>query len=210
MRQKCFSENAMGAPSIEWHAPRSTTDMWLEAILTNDDLLDVLRGFSPLEIRLGETGSLALASPSTVSTILDEGIGVVCDATLHYPVLGIDLPVHMHSLTVLIHPAVVDLPAGAGQALVFTLQIDHTGLVLLPHRFDQSVTKRVNEELVKRHFELSWNFHETLSHVFQLPAALSVASLGLKVTGGKVKITADSLGFAVCFDTQVQKRAANP
>jgi hypothetical protein len=200
----------MRAPSIEWHETRSASDMWIEAVFTNDDLLDVLRRFSPLEIRLGETGTLALASPATVSTIVDEGIGVVCDATLHYPVLGIELPVHMNGLTVLIHPAVVDLPGAAGQALVFTLQIDHTGLALLPQLFDHSVTKLVNEELVKKHFELSWNFHDTLSHVFQLPAALSVASLGLKVTAGKVKITANAVGFAVCFDTQVEKRAANP
>jgi hypothetical protein len=184
--------------------------MWLEAIFTKDDLLDLLRRLSPLEIRLGETGTLVLASPTTVSTIVDRGIGVVCDATLHYPVLGIELPVHMHGLTVLIHPAIVDLAAGAGQALVFTLQIDHTGVALLPQLFDHGVTKFVNEELVKKHFELSWNFHDTLSHVFQLPAALSVSSLGLKVTGGKVTITTDALGLAVCFDAQVHKRAAKP
>jgi hypothetical protein len=185
--------------------------MWLEAILTQDDLLDVFRRFSPLEIRLGERGVLVLASPIAVSTVSEEGVGVVCDATLHFPVFGIQVPVHMKGLTVMIHPTVRDLPEGQGQALVFRLQIDRTGVAHLPSVIDEGVTKRVNDELDKKHFELAWNFHETLSHVFTLPAALASASaLRLKVTGGRVKVTGDALGFAVCFDTDVQKRAVSP
>ncbi len=183
--------------------------MWIEAVLTNEDVLHVLRQFSPLEIRLGDSGTLQLASPSKVSLIPQNGIGVVCDATLHYPVLGLDVPVHMHGLTVLIHPSVQSRPDGPGENLVFALQLDRTGMAILPALIDEGVSKLINEELVKKHVQLSWGFYQTLSHVFALPAALaSAASLELKVTGGAVKITEKALGLAVCFETAVQRRAA--
>ena len=153
--------------------------MWLEAILTTADLRDVLGQFAPLEIRLGSDGKLLLASPTEVSLIPGEGIGVVCDATLHWPVLGVDLPVHMRGLTVLIHPTVRPGPNGSCDVLAFTLQIDRAGVSILPAVVDDRVTSLLNQELVKKHVELAWNFGKTLSHVFQLPAFLaSAAALG--------------------------------
>jgi hypothetical protein len=65
----------------------------------------------------------------------------------------------------------------------------------------------VNEELVKKHVELAWNFGETLSHVFSLPEVLvSTAAFGLKVDAGRVKVTDTALGFAVSFGTEVTRR----
>jgi hypothetical protein len=185
--------------------------MWLEAILTKDDLRDVFEQFAPLEIRLGESGRLILESPSEVSMNPGSGVGVVCDATLHWPVLGVDLPVRMRGLTVLLHPTIQPRPDGRCGALVFTLQIDHTGVSLLPAVFDARVTSLVNRELAERHAALEWNFGKTLSHVFALPAALvSAGTLSLKVHAGSVKTTSEALGFAVGFLAEVQPRARAP
>jgi hypothetical protein len=178
--------------------------MWLEAILTKEDLEKIVGQFSPLTVLLGENGSLLLASPCEVSLIPGEGIGVVCDATIHWPVLGIDLPVELRSLTLRILPVVQE---EVGRRLVFRLQIDHTGVVLLPSMIDHRVTARVNEELEKKHVELSWNFLETLSHVFELPDALvSSGAISLRATDGRVKATEGALGFAVRFETTVLPR----
>jgi hypothetical protein len=187
------------------------TIMWIEAILTQDDFLDILSKLSPLEIRLGDSGVLNLSAPTAVTMVVDQGVAVVCDAALHFPVLGIAVPVHMRGLTVELRPTVRDLPGGGGheQALALTLQIDRTGVSHLPQFFDERVTKMVNEELAKNHIELAWNFHTTLSHSIPVPAALaSISSMGLVVTGGRVKVTENTLSFAVCFDSEVQKRAA--
>ncbi len=182
--------------------------MWLEAILTKKDLEEVVREFSPLEILLGDNGSLLLVAPCEVSLIPGEGIGVKCDATLRWPVLGFDVPVSMHALTVRILPRVEERPEGA--TLVFRLQIDHTGVSMLPSFFDDRVTARVNEELEQKHVELAWNFVETLSHVFALPPSLaSSAAFSLKATAGKVKTTESALGLAVDFEAKVKPRAAS-
>ena len=64
------------------------------------------------------------------------------------------------------------------------------------------------EELEKKHVELSWNFLETLSEVFHLPASLvSSGALALRATDGKVKATETALGFAVRYETTVLPRA---
>jgi hypothetical protein len=181
--------------------------MWLEAILTKDDVRDVFAQFTPLEIRLGENGKLLLASPKEVSMIPGEGVSVVCDATLHWPVLGIDIPVHMRGLTVLIHPIVRPDPDCRCGVLAFTLQVNHAGVSLLPSVVDGRVTSLLNEELLKKHIELSWDFGRTLTHVFAMPEALaSAAALSLNVIAGTVKITDDAIGFAVGMGAEVQPR----
>jgi hypothetical protein len=182
--------------------------MWLEAILTKEDLQKVVRQFSPLKLLLGDSGTILLASPCEVSLIPGEGIGVVCDATLHWPVLGIDVPVELRSLTLRILPAVLEAQEDGTRPLVFRLQIDHTGVAMLPSMIDHRVTAMVNEELEKKHVELSWNFLETLSEVFHLPASLvSSGALALRATDGKVKATETALGFAVRYETTVLPRA---
>jgi hypothetical protein len=179
--------------------------MWLEAILTREDLQEVVQEFSPLEIRLGDSGSLLLVAPSDVSVIPGQGVGVKCDATLHWPVLGLDVPVSMRALTLRVLPRVENRPQGA--TLVFRLQIDHTGVAMLPSFFDDRVTARVNEELEQKHVELAWNFVDALSHVFRLPPALASASaFVLTATAGKVEATETALGLAVNFRAEVRAR----
>jgi hypothetical protein len=179
--------------------------MWLEAILTREDLQGIAEKFSPLEIRLGDGGSLLLVAPDEVTLIADHGVVVRCDATLHWPILGFDIPVSMRGLRVHVLPSVEELPDGA--TLVFRLQIDHTGVAMLPSFFDHALTARVNQELTEKRVELAWNFVETLTHVFALPASLaSAAGLSIKATAGRVKTTEIALGLAVDFEASVRPR----
>jgi hypothetical protein len=177
--------------------------MWLEAILTREDLQEVVEKFAPLKILLGDGGSLLLVGPCEVSLIPDEGIAVKCDAILHWPVLGFDVPFSMRGLLLQILPSVEARSDGA--ALIFRLRIDHTGVAMLPSFFDQGVTARVNQELERKHVEFSWKFVETLSHVFKLPPAIASASaLSLRATAGRVKATETALGLAVNFEASVR------
>jgi hypothetical protein len=179
--------------------------MWLEAIFTKADLQAVLQQFSPLKLVLGDSGSLLLAEVNEVTLIPDQGIGVVCDATLHWPVLGFDVPVHFRGLTVRVLPIVDE--ATKDKPLVFRVQIDHTGVQMLPSFIDGRVSAMVNEELQKKHVELSWTFLETLSHEFALPAAIaSSASISLIAVAGLVKANGSALGLAVRFETSVKPR----
>ncbi|MDP9036776.1 MAG: hypothetical protein M3O50_18410 [Myxococcota bacterium] len=179
--------------------------MWLEAILTKDDLHAIAAQFAPMRFRLGDNGQLDLDEPTEVSMVPGRGIRIVCAATLHWPVLGMDVPVSIRSAAVVVSLEVE--ARGDGAALVFKPEIEHANVALLPAMVDGRVTSLVNQELAKKHVELAWNFERTLSHVFPLPEALeTTASLGLRVKAGAVKINVDALGFAVSFDTEVQRR----
>jgi hypothetical protein len=181
--------------------------MWIEAILTTADIQRVLEQFSPLTIRLGENGRLLLAEPTEVSLIADEGIGVVCDVTVHWPVLGFDVPVALKGFTLRVLPLVAT--ATPDSPLVFRLQIDHTGVAVLPALFDHGITAKINAELEKKHVELSWKFMKTLTHEFRLPDAMaSAASISVIATAGKAKATDKALGLAVQFETTVRRRLA--
>lgn len=199
--------------ACDWQRRRR---MWLEAILTREDLLDAFCKLAPLEIRFGQNGSIELSSPTAVAMNPGKSVAIVCDADLHLPVLGIHVPIHMHGLTVELTVTVHDAPGsegqearGHGQVLQLGLQIDRTGVAHLPHLLDESVTKIVNDEIAKKRVGFSWNFRDTLTRSFAAPAALAtIAKLGLRVTGGRVRVTEDALGFAVGFDSEVEKRGA--
>jgi hypothetical protein len=181
--------------------------MWLEAILTKRDLETVLQQFAPLTIRLGDGGRLLLADPTEVLLFPEGGLGVVCSATVQWPILGIDVPVALKNLTLRVLPVVETTVAGS--PLVFRLQVDHTGVAVLPAMLDDRVTAMINEELRRRNVELSWKFIETLSHEFGLPDSLvSAASISLVARAGVVKATDKALGLAVEFTTEVHARSA--
>jgi hypothetical protein len=181
--------------------------MWLEAILTKRDLETVLQQFAPLTIRLGDGGRLLLADPTEVLLFPEGGLGVVCSATVQWPILGIDVPVALKNLTLRVLPVVETTTAGS--PLVFRLQVDHTGVAVLPAMLDDRVTAMINEELRRRNVELSWKFIETLSHEFGLPDSLvSAASISLVARAGVVKATDKALGLAVEFTTAVHARSA--
>jgi hypothetical protein len=178
--------------------------MWLEAIVTKEDVLDLATRLSPLEIRLGSDGSLLLSRPSEVAFVPDHGIQVACDARLHWPFLGMKVPVTMRGLTFLVRPAVEE--RHGGYALVFRLGLERAGFTEFG-LLDEKVTALLDAELEKRHLELGWNFSRTLTHNFSMPdTLLSVEHIGLRVQLGRAKITSEALGLAVSMGTSVGRR----
>jgi hypothetical protein len=179
--------------------------MWLEATLTQEDLTSFFERLLPLEIRLGDGGRLLLlGGPVAVSLVPDRGVEVVCEAKLHWPILGIRVPVAIHAAASSIQPSVELRPQG--HTLVFRLEVDRTALTGL-HSVDEHVAARVNEELQAKQAELAWTFSKTLNHVFAMPEALlSTEALSLETKLGVTKVTERALTLAVRLDVGVQRR----
>jgi hypothetical protein len=96
--------------------------MWIEAIVSTEDLRRALSELAPLKIQLADgQGELALESPSEVSLVPDHGARIVCVAHLRWPVLGVDVPLKMKSLIIMLRP-VIETNA-RGDALVFKVEI---------------------------------------------------------------------------------------
>jgi hypothetical protein len=178
--------------------------MWVEAVLLSEDLDRLLAQLAPMTVAVG-TSHLVLSDPAPCGLVPDVGLRIVCKAKVHWPVLGIDVPVTARSLTVLLRPAIAR--RGEREVLVVTLEVESAELAGVAGLFEQRITDLVNEELVKKEVELTWGFAEALTHSFRLPGELApLDSLDLTVLSGRVRILSDGVGLAVKLDSGVKRR----
>lgn len=183
--------------------------MWLEAVLTEDDVRAVARQFSPLEIRLGTDGRLALSRPLSVSLVPGRGVEVVCNGQLDWPVLGMHVPVAMEKLTAMVVPALAPSGRDGEHALVLRLAIERAGVSHLGF-VDERITALLNDELARHHTELTWNFARVLTHTFSLPASLlSAETVSLEVRSGEIKVTRKGMALAVQMGSSVRRRVGS-
>jgi hypothetical protein len=179
--------------------------MRIELLLTRDDLEKVFVDFCPLRVLVGDNGHIVLSDPRDVALVPDAGLRASVTAEVHWPVLGVQIPVSARSATLEVTPEVQKGPDG--ERLTFKLQLADADLSLVPASIARRVVDRVNEGLDAKHVELSWNFTKTLSHVFALPAALaSAAAIDLRAASGSVRVTAEALVLVVSFHARVEPR----
>jgi hypothetical protein len=191
----------------DWHARRTTAlfTMWLEAILSRDDLRRALDQFAPVNVKLGDGGgTLFLDTPSEVELVPDEGLRVVCRAKVHWPVLGIHVPATLKEVIVLVRPIVER--HDKVEMLVFKLHIERADFALVPTTVDRRLTDALNAELEKKHVELTWKFSDTLSRIIDLPPLFEPSeTLALGTRGGVVKTTRESVGLAIVMRADLQR-----
>lgn len=189
--------------------------MWLEAIVSQDDFKAFVAELLPLTVHLGEPTSghyLSLSAPAEVSLIPDRGLRITCDAEVHWPVLGLGVPLHVQGLTVVLEPSVAEFPSSTGldhdDTLVLDLQIEHADVAWVPAVLDEKIVEAINSALRKKSGELSWYFARTLSHLFELPAVLQpLYGLDLKVAWGKARTTSEAMVLVVSFRAHALRQA---
>ncbi len=178
--------------------------MWLEFIVSKEDLVALVASLCPVTIHLSGGGSVAIDAPRQVTLVPDEGLRLTCHAKLHWPVLGIPVPVTLHAMTMLVKPQIAASPTG--DRLVFTLALEKADFAALPDVIDQKITEKINEKLARDRVELEWDFSSALSHVFPLPKMLEqVEAIGLQVAWGEVRVTEDALVFAISFHARIAR-----
>ena len=183
--------------------------VWIEASLTKEDLVDLAKKFAPLEIRLGDKGGfLRLTDPREVYLIPTVGIHIVCSGYLSWPVLGVKVPVKLHSLRVRVRPEIDKRPGG--DALEIKLDIEHVDVAAIPDLVDDTITDVINRELSRNELRLEWDFTTMLTHLFDLPRAfVNPRSLVLKVIGGHLRIAEDALVLAIAFESDTDRAPAS-
>jgi hypothetical protein len=171
--------------------------MWLEAILSREDLEHVLRDLTPTKIELREDGDLYLGAPTSVTLVAGRGLRIVSPAKLRWTVLGIHVPLTIDSATVVLEPVVRRSP-GTPDVLAFQIQLEALSVAAVPDILEGTIVEKVNRELTHRHAELVWEFSDTLSHRFALPDLLTPARrLDLQVAWGEIRIDDAALVLAI-------------
>jgi hypothetical protein len=178
--------------------------MWVEAILTRDDLAAFVAELCPLTIALGQaTGTdhyLRILNPKDVVFVEDRGLRLTCEAEILWPVLRIDVPIRIESLTLMLE---LEVEAIDGEEVIrLKPALESLDVSWVPHLVDLKVTDKINQELAK--VDLGWRFFRTLSQVFDLPSSVApVDALDVRVAWGKLRVTPEAMVLAVSFHTRV-------
>jgi hypothetical protein len=179
--------------------------MWLEAIITQEDLVQVMRELLPVKIHLHkeEPGEATpperwlLLHPAThVALVPDQGLRVTCPAELRWSIAGVSPTVKLDELGVLIRPQVVD--KNKGHVLEFQLEIEETDFHSLPEFIDATIIKAINPALAAK--KVPWNFTETFTRTVALGKMFEpVEALKIEVLWGKHRIGSEALTLVVSF-----------
>jgi hypothetical protein len=181
--------------------------MWAEAVLLVEDLDRLVAQFTPLSLTLG-AGRLQMSAPGPCVPVPGEGVRVTFRATAHWPLLGIEVPVAVRALSLLLRPEICR--GAAGESLVFQPVVEDMDIPGFPRALERKLTAMVNRELVRKDASLSWDFTGTLTHSFRLPGSMApIDSLDLTATAGRVEVRSDGMRLAVSFSSAVM-RAATP
>jgi hypothetical protein len=181
--------------------------MLLEAIITKADLDRFAGQFLPTDFELEDGAKLTLHEPWEITLVPERGVRLGCQAKVHWPVMGLQVPLDVHSLVALLGISIGRGESGATFELA--LRIEKVDFAMLPAMIDDRIRARINEALIERHVAFSWNFQDTLSRVLALPPMIqSSGAIALEAQQGVVKITDDALAFAVSFTTGVRARSS--
>ncbi len=183
--------------------------MFVEALVPREDLRALVAGALPLTIRLDDTGgshSLALTELLEIALVPDGGVRLVCEARLHWPLLGIDAPLTVNALRVMLIPE--QRRKGrrpAGTTSTFGIRLEHADISGVPSVLDGAISQSVNDRLAR--VELSWDFSKMLAHVLPIPTLLEeLEAFRIRAAWGKVRISEEALVFALCLHTTFDRR----
>jgi hypothetical protein len=174
--------------------------VWLEAIITREDLAQFMGELLPVKLHLDNDDKtdrwLYLDRATEVTLVPDIGLRVTCPAELQWSISVVNPVIKLDRLGVLLRPEIVE--KNKGHVLEFLLEVEEADFRGVPALIDHTIMKAVNAALAAK--PLVWNFTQTLTHTVHLPSFLDpVEALDIGVTWGKRRIGEDALVLAVSF-----------
>lgn len=186
--------------------------MWIEAVVTQADVVKVLTEILPVRILLDSRAeakddgskaeperSLLLRPASLVTLVPEEGIQITCPAELTWTFIGMSPTVQLDELRVMLRPRVVE--KNHRPVLEVALEVQVADFHSLPAFIDEAIVRGINGALATR--GLHWGFTETLARTVPLGAIFDlVEALRLSATWGETKITAEALGLVISLQLE--------
>jgi hypothetical protein len=173
--------------------------MFLEALLTRDEIHARLEEAFPFLIRIGDPSAghtLTFTDLGEVKLVEDVGLHIACKARVHWPVLGIDVPVVLRSLRLVVIPRMKSGPLC--DVLAFHVAIEHAGVPVVPDAIEHEVIVAINRRLADEHVEAEWAFATLFDHVLPLPRMIEPLDAALlRATWGRLRVTGEAIVIAV-------------
>jgi hypothetical protein len=182
--------------------------MFIEAVLTRSEIHGRLEEAFPLSLRLGDPSAghtLDFSDLGDVTLVPNVGLHVTCKARVHWPLLGIDVPVVLHSLRLVVIPKM--RPGAFCDVLTFQVALEHAGVTGIPDAIEHGIIEAINRRLVNNHVELAWDFSTLFAHVLALPRMIEPLDAALlRAAWGRLRITEDALVIAVSVHGTILRR----
>ncbi len=184
--------------------------MWLQAILTRDDLAAALERATPVRVDLQGKGWLEIDRPTEVDLVPERGLRAVTSARLSLEVLGVTVPVTIKSATVMLRPEIArrERDGRTHEALRFALDVEQVDIAALPGVLDRGVAAVVNRMLHNEH--VVWDYLQTLDFTIPLPQLEPATSLELFAQWGEVRIGAEGFALALSFGVDFTHAGQEP
>lgn len=184
--------------------------MWIEAIIAKDDFAAVVRQMTPLRIHFDDNDKtnrwLYLGKPTSVELVAEKGIRISCPAEIMWSVVGVNVPIKLHTMQVLMRPEIVAKPTG--HILVFNLELEEADFKGIPALVDHGIMKGVNAALASQ--ELAWDFTKTLTNSVKMPKLLDpIETLEIKVNWGKRRVDDEAVVLVISFQLDFIRRAGS-
>src|SRR3712207_1177324 len=123
--------------------------MWIEAIITKDDLAAAVAQLTPLKIHFDDDEKtnrwLFLDKPASMELVPEKGLRLACPAEIMWSIVSVNVPVKIHTLQVLLRPEIVAKPTG--HILQFVLEIEEADFKNIPGFMDHGIVKGINAAL---------------------------------------------------------------
>lgn len=176
--------------------------MWLQAIITGDDLMHALHELTPTRIQLDEADpnrAFDLNPPTEVLFRDNEGAVVRTSAVLRWDVIGIKVPIELRSVQLLLVPS-IEQDADGNDLLVLQAKVEDLDLSSLPGLLDGALKNRINQALENPKSFVRWRFIRTLDFNFQLPHQVKPKlDLRLAARWGATRVTEQGFVMAASF-----------
>ena len=184
--------------------------MWIEAIITKDDFANAIRSITPVRIHFDDNDKtnrwLFLGQPTNVELVAEKGIRISCPAEIMWSMVGVNVPIKLHTLQVLLRPEIVAKPTG--HVLAFNLELEEADFKLIPALIDAGIMKAVNAALAAQ--DLAWDFTKTLTNSVKMPKQLDpIETLEIKVNWGKRRVDDEAVVLVVSFQLDFIRRAGS-
>src|ERR1700733_10521923 len=127
--------------------------MWLEAIVTAEDLTGLMREILPVKVHLSPPAAegdekkaperwLMLQAATKVELVAEQGLRVTCPAELRWSFAGMSPTVKLDELSVLFRIQVVE--KHKGHVLELQIEVDEADFHCFPQFVDATIVKAVN------------------------------------------------------------------
>ncbi len=172
----------------------------IKASLDRTTVAQLLAELTPLTIDLDEDDSqgrwIQIGVPDGLEFIAGRGIRIHTTARLQWTVAGLNVPVTISSLSMLLAPVIAPSPSGGRLNLEATLE--EADLKHVPELIEEGIVARVNARLAARPDAFGWDFGKTLALHKALPASMApVHGFEMNAHDGALEIDSQAVWLSV-------------